>query len=78
MAGYDGTGATGRGEAPDRLSSETPPALPGHDGLRLPYLLRAHKRRAQVQSGATRLRSMMERTQIADVAKRHCAKLSKG
>jgi ABC-2 type transport system ATP-binding protein len=27
---------------------------------------------------ATRLRTVMERTQIADVAKRHCAKLSKG
>jgi len=27
---------------------------------------------------ATRLRNVMERTQIADVAKRHCAKLSKG
>ena len=57
---------------------ETPPLYPDMTVARLPDVLRADQGRAARPSARRASTTVMERTRIADMAKRHCGKLSKG
>ena len=76
VAGYD-VFAADRGQAAHRLPAGDTAALSGDDGPRLPDVRRADQGRAAGERGS-RVNAAMERTRVADMANRHCAKLSKG
>ena len=61
----------------DRLPAGNAAALSGHDGPRVPHVRRPIN---SIKSAARRDRvaAAMARTSVADVADRHCGKLSKG
>ena len=56
---------------------ETPPLYPGHDRARVPDLRREDQGRSAAHV-KDRVDEVMKRTWVADMADRHCAKLSKG
>jgi len=77
VAGYDVLEQPVEAKRRTGYLPETPPLYP--DMTVSDYLAFCARIKGVPRSErATRLRSVMERTQIADVAKRHCAKLSKG
>ena len=57
---------------------ETPPLYPDMTRPRVPRLRRARSRACRRASGKQRVTTVMERTHVADMADRHCGKLSKG
>ncbi len=77
VAGYDVLEQPVEAKRRTGYLPETPPLYP--DMTVSDYLAFCARIKGVPRSErATRLRNVMERTQIADVAKRHCAKLSKG
>jgi ABC-2 type transport system ATP-binding protein len=77
VAGYDVLEQPVEAKRRTGYLPETPPLYP--DMTVLDYLSFCARIKGVPRSErATRLSTVMERTQIADVAKRHCAKLSKG
>ena len=78
MAGFDVFDASDRRQAAHRLPAGNAAALPRHDRPRVPRLRRAHQGRAAARSAKERVTAVMERTRVADMAARHCGKLSKG
>ena len=77
VAGYDVLEQPVEAKRRTGYLPETPPLYP--DMTVFDYLTFCARIKGVPRSErATRLRNVMERTQIADVAKRHCAKLSKG
>jgi ABC-2 type transport system ATP-binding protein len=77
VAGYDVLEQPVEAKRRTGYLPETPPLYP--DMTVFDYLTFCARIKGVPRSErATRLRTVMERTQIADVAKRHCAKLSKG
>jgi ABC-2 type transport system ATP-binding protein len=77
VAGYDVLEQPVEAKRRTGYLPETPPLYP--DMTVSDYLTFCARIKGVPRSErATRLRTVMERTQIADVAKRHCAKLSKG
>jgi gliding motility-associated transport system ATP-binding protein len=77
VAGYDVLEQPVEAKRRTGYLPETPPLYP--DMTVSDYLAFCARIKGVPRSErATRLRTVMERTQIADVAKRHCAKLSKG
>jgi gliding motility-associated transport system ATP-binding protein len=77
VAGYDVLEQPVQAKRRTGYLPETPPLYP--DMTVSDYLAFCARIKGVPRSErATRLRTVMERTQIADVAKRHCAKLSKG
>ena len=77
VAGFDVFDASHRGEAAHRLPARNAAALSRHDGARVPRLRRAD------QGGAVRRAQAARRDghgahAVADMAERHCGKLSKG
>ena len=78
VAGLRRHRATDRGQAAHRLSAGDAAALSGHDRQRVPDLLRPHQRRAEERAQDATSTTAMERTRVADMAQRHCGKLSKG
>ena len=77
VAGYDVLEQPVEAKRRTGYLPETPPLYP--DMTVSDYLAFCARIKGVPRSErATRLRSVMERTQIADVATRHCAKLSKG
>jgi gliding motility-associated transport system ATP-binding protein len=77
VAGYDVLEQPVEAKRRTGYLPETPPLYP--DMTVADYLAFCARIKAVPRSErATRLRNVMERTQIADVANRHCAKLSKG
>jgi ABC-2 type transport system ATP-binding protein len=77
VAGYDALEQPVEAKRRTGYLPETPPLYP--DMTVSDYLaFCARIKGVPRPERATRLRTVMERTQIADVAKRHCAKLSKG
>ncbi len=77
VAGFDVVGPADRGQAPHGLPARNAAALHRHDRARLPVVLRAHQGHRRGDRAA-RVNAAMERTRVADMAERHCGKLSKG
>ena len=57
---------------------ETPPLYPDMTRPRVPRLRRAGSRACRPRERRQRVTTVMERTRVADMADRHCGKLSKG
>ena len=69
--------AADRSEAPHRLSAGDAAALPRHERCRVSHVRGEDQGRPERRAPA-RIKAVMERTRIADMADRLCAKLSKG